>query len=50
MHRVRTMVDLIGAGAMGLAFHQIVQLGPYEATILLGRCIQAVIVAMQGYI
>lgn len=50
MNRALDLVDLIGVSAAGVAVYKIVELGPYEAIILLGRCVRVFIAAAQGYI
>ncbi len=50
MNRALSLIDLIGVFAVGMAVYKIVELGPYEATILLGRCVRLFITAAQGYI
>ncbi len=50
MHRLLNLTDLVGACAVGLAVYKFVQLGPYEASLLLGRSLRIFLAAVQGHI
>jgi hypothetical protein len=50
MNRALSLMDLIGVSAVGVAVYKTVELGPYEMTIILGRCVRVFITAAQGYI
>ena len=50
MHRAIGLPDLLGASAFGFVAYKTIELGPYEAAILIGRCVHVFVVAMQGYL
>lgn len=50
MHRSFGLMDLFGACFAGLAVYKVAEIGPYEASLLVGRCFRIFISAMQGYI
>lgn len=50
MNRLLGLTDFIGAGVIGLLVYKAVEVGPYEASLLMGRCLRILISSMQGYI
>lgn len=50
MHRSLSLTDLFGICFAGLAVYKVVEIGPYEASLLAGRCFRIFVSAMQGYI
>lgn len=50
MYRSLNLIELVWACLAGLATYKVVEVGPYEASLLLGRCLRILIAAMQGYV
>jgi hypothetical protein len=50
MRRSLNLLDLAGACFVGLIVYKAVEVGPYEASLLMGRCLRVFINAMQGYL
>ena len=50
MHRSLNLTDLAGACFVGLVVYKVMEVGPYEASPLMGRCLRVFVNAMQGYL
>lgn len=50
MLRVPDFTNAVGLSALVFVIYKVVDLGPYEASILFGRCLHVFIAAAQGYI
>jgi hypothetical protein len=50
MLRALAFTDAVGYCALAFVTYKTVELGPYEAAILFGRCLRVFIAAAQGYL
>lgn len=50
MHRLLNVTDLVMACGAGFAVYKLAEMGPYELSLLLGRCLRVFVSALQGYI
>ncbi len=50
MLRALGLIDAIGYCLLAFVVYKTVQLGPYEAAMLFGRCVHVFTVAARGYL